>query len=160
MNTLYDWAVKWQVPAAALYDLQARMGLMRVDDAPEELAGKSESWVQAEVRMEASRKGMRVFRNNVGALQDPTGRWLRFGLANDSKALNQQMKSGDLIGIRPITILPAHVGHKFGLFCSYEIKAPGWTYSNTPHELAQANWAHIITSMGGDARFISQPGVL
>ena len=56
----------------------------------------AESRVQSIARLAASELGWRVFRNNVGVLRDDRGVPVRFGLANDSKSLNEQIKSGDL----------------------------------------------------------------
>lgn len=159
MTPLHQWAIKWQVPMAALQDLQRTMG-MDVPPVAAPPSGSGEAWLQSAVRLEASQKGLRVWRNNVGALQDASGRWMRFGLANDSKGMNASIKSGDLIGIRPVVVTQAHVGHTFGLFVSYECKSPGWTYSGTEHEVAQLKWQNIVNSLGGEARFVSTIGAI
>ena len=159
MNTLYAWAQLWQIPMVAIQDLQTRMGLIEPLEAPE-VAGKCEAWVQSAVRLEASQKGLRLWRNNVGALADPTGRVVRYGLANDTKALNTNVKSGDLIGIKKVMIEPRHVGYAFGLFVSLECKTPNWQYTGTEHEIAQVRWQQLVTSMGGEARFITGVGTL
>lgn len=153
------WAAHWGVPPAAMADLQTR--LLDLDGTPGAVSGKSEAAVQSQVRLEASRKGGRLWRNNVGSFQDPdTGAWVRFGLCNDSKALNARVKSADLIGLRPITITPRHVGLVLGQFVSREVKAPGWVYRGTDREVAQLAWANIVNSLGGDACFASGEGTL
>jgi len=113
----------------------------------------SESDAQARVRLLASRDGARLWRNNCGAgvLQD--GSFVRWGLANESHAMNAHIKSGDLIGIAPLIITPAHVGQLFGRFVSREVKRPGWAYKGTDRERAQKAWADLINSLGGDAKF-------
>jgi len=58
--------------------------------------------------------------------------------------VNQSLKSGDLIGIRP-----------GGQFVSLECKPAGWKYTGTPRELAQAKWAALVRSLGGHARFVT-----
>src|SRR4030042_456787 len=70
----------------------------------------SEALIQQQVRIAASRKGWRVWRNNVGAGTLQNGSHVRWGLANESAAMNHQYKSSDLIGIKPMLILPEHVG--------------------------------------------------
>lgn len=158
MTTLSAWAIRWGVPMAALVDLQQQMGML--DPAPEPHEGRSESAVSNDVRLEASRQGMRLWRNNVGQLSDENGRPVRYGLANDSPQLNKVIKSADLIGIRPVLIGAEHVGQTIGQFVSIECKAEGWRYAGTPREEAQQKWATLVLSLGGDARFICKRGAL
>jgi hypothetical protein len=156
---LETWAIQWGVPFAALADLRARLRLNGADYMPEH-AGASEAAVQAVVRLEASRKGVLLWRNNVGALKDERGVPVRYGLANTTAAENKILKSGDLIGVRPVLIGPQHVGHTIGQFVSREVKEKGWSYSATPREEAQLAWAQLILSAGGDASFCSGEGSL
>lgn len=161
MNNIHEWARRWNVPIEVFRDLQTTLGTYTPPlpaEAPE--AGKSEAWAQSVVRLEASEKGVKLFRNNVGVLEDKTGRPVRYGLGNDSPKMNEVIKSGDLIGIRPLVILPHHVGHTFGQFVSREIKAPGWQYSGQGREAAQMAWANLINACGGDAAFATGPGTL
>lgn len=156
---LNQWAIRWGVPHLALEDLRRQMAM---DDPPPppSAAGKSEAWAQSLVRIEASQRGARLWRNNVGALLDARGVPVRYGLANDSKALNDKIKSADLVGIRPVLIRADHVGTTIGQFLCREIKAPGWHYSGTAHEVAQLAWANLITGLGGDAGFATGVGTL
>lgn len=160
MINLSDWAARWGVPRDALIELE-RMTGMHGYEGDREPAEASESRVQSLVRLEASAKGMRLFRNNVGALEDSRGRFVRYGIANDSKAMNTQFKSGDLIGIRPHIVTPSDVGKKFGLFLSRECKRGGWTFNpNDAHEQAQWRWMQFVNMMGGDAAFAAGEGTL
>lgn len=112
----------------------------------------AESSVQAEIRLLASQRGWRLFRNNCGVLPDRTGRPVRFGLANDSPQLSREYKSGDLIGIRPVLITPKHVGHTIGVFTSIECKHPDWKPSASDERYqAQCRWRDLILSLGGYA---------
>lgn len=160
--TLHQWAARWGVSLEAVADLQRTFGMegdARIpSNAP--MAPHNETEVTAIVRLEASRKGLCVWRNNVGAMEDKSGRHVRFGLANDSAAINARVKSADLIGIRPVIVTSAHVGHTIGQFVSREAKAPGWMYTATPREEAQLRWANIVAGLGGDAAFCTGEGSL
>ena len=157
---LNEWAIRWGVPYAALDDLRVRLGVLAAEPAPVPAAPHSEAWVQGQVRLEAPRLGMRLWRNNVGALKDERGVPVRYGLANESPAMNRVIKSADLIGIRPVVIGPEHVGHTIGRFVSIECKEEGWHFTGTSHEEAQQAWAALIVSLGGEARFINGAGKL
>lgn len=155
MSAINQWAIRHNVPYAALQELHA---LFRSVDTAPPLVGhkpRSEAAVQAGVVRKASAHGGRLFRNNVGAATTDTGSFVRYGLANVSKEMNDVIKSGDLIGVYPLLITPAHVGHIIGQFDSAECKPEGWTYTGTPREVAQLAWANLIVSLGGRARFIS-----
>lgn len=154
---LHAWAARWRIPLDAIQELQNLYGL---DGTANDRAGKSEAFAQSQVVLEGARKGVRLWRNNVGVLEDKTGRPVRYGLANQSKEINAVLKSGDLIGIRPVLITPSHVGHTFGQFVSREIKEPGWHYAETEREVAQLRWAELINSLGGDACFATGEGTL
>ena len=114
----------------------------------------SESSAQAAVRLAASQSGARLWRNNIGAGKLENGSYIRWGLANDSSAVNARVKSGDLIGIRPVLITPEHVGRTLGVFVSREVKHPGWRFHpNDEREAAQQRWIDLVNSLGGDAAF-------
>lgn len=160
-GTLQTWANTWGVSDVALADLFARL-MVDVDAIPElnPKAGPEEK-VKWAVRVEGRDKGVLLLRNNVGALQDATGRLVRYGLANESKVVNKHSKSGDLIGLRAIDITPAHVGMRIGQFVSREVKAPGWRFNpHDEHEVAQMHWATLISSYGGDAMITDRVGTL
>jgi hypothetical protein len=159
---LTDWARTWAVSDQALADLRARLGALDTSGpAPGAGVGTSEAAVQARVRLAASQRGLRLWRNNVGAFHDTAaGVHVRFGLANDSKELNRVIKSGDLIGIRPRVIQQSDVGSLIGQFMSREVKHAGWRYTGTEREVAQLNWAKLVTSLGGDAGFITSESML
>lgn len=145
---LNEWARKWGISAEAIRDLRQQIGVS-IPTAPVHEVEGGESGVQAAVRLEASRKGIRLWRNNVGVLRDERGVPVRYGLCNESKAINQSIKSSDLIGIRPD-----------GRFIAREIKAPGWKFQATPRELAQLKFILLVLSLGGDAAFCTGEGTL
>ena len=157
---VYQWAARHGVSLQAVQELASLFGMQGGHDLPPEVKGTSEAAVQAAVRLEAARKGVRLFRNNVGALVDSRGVPVRYGLANDSKQLNEVMKSADLIGWRPLLIEPRHVGTVVAQFVSREVKAVDWHYTGADREPAQLAWAQLVTSGGGDAAFCTGEGTL
>lgn len=157
---LVTWAAKWGVPAAALADLTAELGLLGTPGDEPYRGKKSEAFAQSQVVLEGAEKGVRLFRNNVGALRDDGGRMVRYGLANSSKAENDVLKSADLIGWRMVRIEQHHVGSHIAQFVSREIKEPGWQYVGDAHEQAQLAWAELVAADGGDAAFATGPGTL
>lgn len=98
------------------------------------------------VQLEASRKGWRVFRNNVGQLLDARGVPVRYGL---------MVGSGDLIGWRPVTITPEMVGQTLAQFVSLEVKGPRGVVSE-----AQQRWAGMVERAGGLAIVARGEGAL
>jgi hypothetical protein len=118
----------------------------------------TEALTQSAVRLEAARRGFHLFRNNVGVLVDIKGRPVRFGLANDSAAVNRAVKSADLIGWEPVVITPDMVGQTIARFLSVECKPAGWRFDpRDEHELAQAAWAQLVINAGGRALFATGP---
>jgi len=154
---LHTWAARWHIPLAAIVELQNIYGMNGTAD---DRVGKSEAYAQSVVVLEGARKGVRLWRNNVGVLKDDTGRPVRYGLANRNSDENEIIKSGDLIGIRPMLITPDLVGATIGQFVSREIKEPGWRYAETEREVAQLRWAEMISALGGDAGFATGEGSL
>lgn len=149
--TLEQWAIKHGVSHAALHELRQMFGAS--GDVPHATDALSEAGVQSRVRLQAAQRGGLLWRNNVGAMMDERGVPVRYGLANDSKKLNEHLKSSDLIGIDPVVITPAHVGSTIGQFWSVECKEPGWSYSGTEREVAQLAWLNLVVSRGGRATF-------
>lgn len=162
MTPLDQWATRHGVGAAALHDLRRTLGMDGAADVmpdPKRPADPaSEAYVQSAVRLEAAQRDVLLFRNNVGALLDERGVPVRYGLANDSAAMNKRIKSADLIGIRRVLIGPQHVGRTMGLFVSREVKHAGWKYRGDKHEEAQKRWLDLIVSYGGDAKFAAGLG--
>jgi len=151
------WARKWGVNPAAMEELRR---LLIVDTGVPVIDGESESAVQSRVRLEGAQKGIQLWRNNVGAGKLENGQFVRWGLCNDSKQMNEKVKSSDLIGIRKITIKQIHVGQILGQFVARETKAADWKYSGIDRERAQLRFIEMVLSMGGDAAFASGEGTL
>ncbi len=147
MNAFQQWARKWGISPEALADLDL------MAEAATSAGGSGEADVLGLVRLTASEAGWRVFRNNVGACHTDDGRFIRYGLANDSARVNASLKSSDLVGIRPILINPTHLGRTLGQFVAIECKRPGWRWRNTKREQAQHRFLTLIESLGGHGRF-------
>lgn len=157
---LQEWANKWDVPVVAVFELMEQMGMTKTDPTERYGIPLSEAAVQTDIRLEASKKGMRLWRNNVGVAIDQDGRHIRYGLCNESKKMNEMIKSSDLIGIRKVLITQEHVGTFIGQFVAREVKAGDWIYRGTPREEAQKAFLELILAHGGDAAFAKSAGTL
>ena len=152
--TLKDWQARWghHVPAQAIAELTAILSPVMPLPAP--TARHSEAAGAAQMRLAAGRAGVPLFRNNSGAMTDQTGRLIRFGLGNESPALNARWKSSDLIGLLPVLVQPSHVGKTLGVFLAVETKKPGWRL--TPGDKrgqAQAAFLQSVRGFGGVGGF-------
>ncbi len=154
---LNQWSQKWGISPDALADLQANYLGQRSESAHSVAASMSEASVSQRVELAFAELGGILWRNNVGVLPDLRGVPVRYGLANTSKKVNSETKSGDLIGCLPVVIQSHHVGHTLGLFVSIETKRANWTWKGNKHEQAQANWGQIVTSLGGVGMFCNDP---
>ena len=115
-----------------------------------------ESSVQQRIRLKAAYLGLHLWRNNNGACEDKTGRLIRYGLANESAALNKRIKSSDLIGITPITITPDMVGKTIGVFTAVECKPSDWHLTPSDERgHAQAAFHTLVRDAGGLAGFVT-----
>lgn len=161
MSMFDEWAKRHNISQAALSELRAMYAQAGVSGVDPRDPVSSEARVQSEMRLAAAGRNVILFRNNVGALQDKTGRPVRYGLLNDSKALNERIKSADLIGIRRVLITPAMVGSVIGQFCSREVKWRGWQPGEDKRrEGAQMEWVNLVNSHGGDAKITADPNDL
>lgn len=72
--------------------------------------------IQSEIQLAATGPDSRLWRNNVGALKDRTGRLVCYGLCPGSS---------DLIGYRSVVITPEMVGQRVAVFAAVEVKDQG-----------------------------------
>ncbi len=155
MNDFEEWARQYPQAAGALQRVIGAVPWPNATRAPDH----SEAWAQQRDRFTIAHAGGLAWRNNVGATPakcpdcGAKQRPVRYGLANDSQQLNEVVKSADLIGIIPRLISPAMVGQTIGQFASIESKPPGWHYTATGREPAQAEWASIVRAKHGFAAF-------
>ena len=164
MSLIRMWGQAEGIAPAALARLEALLGIAGTNAMNEPSASGepgSESRQQSKIRLEASKKDVLLFRNNVGAFRTDEGGFLRYGLANDSQAMNDKIKSSDLIGIRKKVVTLAMVGSTVGIFTARECKKEDWKFRpNDKHAGAQLNWINLINSYGGDAAFATDEGTL
>lgn len=91
----------------------------------------SETEIVQLARLEASKLGYTLFRNNTGALKDARGRWVQFGLCKGS---------ADLVGWH----------NKTGRFVAIECKMPGKKPTQEQHCFIDA-----VNKAGGIAGWIT-----
>lgn len=149
-DPLAQWEQTYPDAARALWSL-----LAPTSPAAMGADTRSEAYVQSQVRLEAASKGYFLTRNNKGVLPDRRGVPVRFGLMNESSAQDKVCKSGDLIGIRPLTITPDLVGTVVGQFVSVEVKRPGGVIHPAQHA-----WAALVRKRGGLGLIVDSPGQL
>lgn len=114
----------------------------------------TESLTQQRVRLEAARDMLQLWRNNTGVLKNENGVPVRYGLCNDSKELNQKIKSSDLIGITPTLITQEMVGYFLGVFTAIECKPEDWKFlQSDKRAVAQLAYHDIVRQAGGFAGF-------
>lgn len=113
----------------------------------------SESEATRKERKKATENGGILWRNNRGVAVDNRGNYVRYGLANESKQMGDNLKSSDLIGITPIIVTPKHVGQRLGIFTAIEMKKPGWKFQGNTHEIGQLRYLELVTSFGGIGYF-------
>lgn len=134
------WVQRWQLPAQAIEELRA---LFITSPAEDEIPiVGTEGDVQALIREAAASMGHYLWRNNSGATTTDTGSYVRFGLGNDSKKLNDTYKSPDLVGIR------SQVGNLPLRPLLIEVKEPGWKWSGNKREVGQLNFMQHAASLG------------
>ena len=152
ITELNHWATRHHIPPTVLNDLLAVI-LPQTDHTIDAKPG-SEAAVLNLTRLHVSSIGGRIWRNNVGASKiEGSGSYIRWGLCNDTPALNAVCKSSDLVGIIPVTIRPEHVGARIGQFIARETKHPTWKYTGTDREQAQLKFITLVNALGGDAKF-------
>jgi hypothetical protein len=118
------------------------------------------------VRLAASSLGMKLMRNNSGAVTTDDGRFFRFGLGNESPKLNAEMKFGDLIGCTKVLITPNMVGKEVAVFTMFEVKQEGTltkvlkraTSNEKSREAGQYRAINFIRDQGGIAWFAGNEG--
>lgn len=153
--TYHEWALVYPEAARMLGEVLAPAAEPPTGDHRD----KSEGWAQQQARFRIAEQGAMSWRNNVGATKAKCPdcgvprQPVRYGLCNDSTALNEKIKSHDLILAIPRLITPVMVGTTIAQFGSVEVKEPGWTFTGKGREGPQAAWGALILRAGGYATF-------
>lgn len=159
IDKLEQWSIRHNVSHQAMQELRA-IFVAPYEPSRTNRSG-SEAYVDSLIMLEAADKDVLLMRNNVGACQDKTGRMIRYGLLNESKQMNERIKSPDRIGIKRVLITPEMVGGTIGQFIAREIKKQDWTGRTlSPHEEAQLRCLQLFASYGADACFANGTGTL
>lgn len=103
----------------------------------------TEAAVMQQIQLAAPALGVTLWRNNVGAARDSTGRHIRYGLGNVSASLTRKITSVDLVGMI----------HETGRIVAIECKRQGWKYTNNERERAQKAFIELVKSRGGCGGF-------
>lgn len=118
----------------------------------------NETATSSHVQVAAASLNILLMRNNVGVAVDETGRHIRYGLMNESKKVNDQFKSSDLIGVTPVLIGPQHVGRVMGIFTALETKRAGWTLRpGDTHAQAQIRFLDLVKRYGAIGGIVTDP---
>lgn len=91
------------------------------------------------IRIEASKAGAKLFRNQNGAYKTADGRFIRSGMGNGT---------ADLIGWQSVTVTPDMVGKKIAVFCAVEVKKPKGRRTEE-----QIRFINVVKNDGGRAGF-------
>jgi len=126
----------------------------------------SETDILHKVMLKATKRGMRVFRNNIGMAW--MGRATRIENHPHTVTLMpgdvivhhaKPVKFGiggeggsDLIGVEPVTVTAEMIGQEIGRFVAIEVKTP--TGRVKPE---QANFLSFVTSLGGRGLLARSP---
>jgi len=145
--TFQQWQIRHGVSDQAMYELEQM--LLEPSKTTGDVVGSSEAGSQQRIRAAAPHQCGILWRNNVGAFADERGVWVRYGICNDSKKVNDKIKSSDLIGSTKIS----YHGRHFGVFTAIECKKPGWKFTGSIRENAQLKFHNIVRSNGGIAGF-------
>lgn len=162
MDSIKAWGQRHNISDAAMLELNDMFNYT-MEPKDVKLTAKfteapmTEADIQAHIRLAGTNRGWRLWRNNVGVAIDSRGVPVRYGLCNETKAMNKRIKSSDLIGIRPIIIGQHNVGKIIGQFVAYEVKDSKWTFKGNEHETAQLRFQNIVRNLGGHAQFINNP---
>lgn len=130
----------------------------------------TEAPVQASTRIEASRIGARLFRNNRGTFyaMDAVKRLIALVIKGDLAGARMQTGrqriysagleatgASDLVGDFPVTITPEMVGMTLAVAFYVEVKEPNWKKPSGETEMQQLNFITQANARGAIAFFLN-----
>lgn len=149
--SIHDWARKHNISEVAVSELLQLFTpkLPNAQPVPEH----TEKHIQNGIRLTTNLTNGLLLRNNSGVLYNERGTPVRYGLGNESSAMNKTFKSSDLIGVTPLQIREPDIGRTWGVFTAIEAKRSGWKYTGTGREVGQQSFISAIRARGGIAGF-------
>ncbi len=100
----------------------------------------NETSLVKKIQVRFSKLGARIFRNNVGMLEDKNGTKVRYGLCTGSS---------DLIGWKDMIVTPEMVGRRVAVFVSVEVKS-----EKGQLRVEQYHWLKTVENAGGIAMMV------
>lgn len=109
------------------------------------------------VLLRANQWGSRLFKNNSGVAFTEGGRPVFFGLGNEGKKSETDIRTPDDVGWTEITITPEMVGKKVAVFTCIDSKKLGFVvkpnYTVGTREYGQNKFFQQVINAGGIAGF-------
>ena len=107
-----------------------------------------EGKVSQDIVLELQKHDVRLFRNNIGKLQDRRGQWVAYGVGGNG--------GSDNIGFTVIEVTPEMVGSKVAVFTAIEVKRDEkeykkWSNQSDQRSRSQAAFLSGVSSFGGIA---------
>lgn len=111
------------------------------------------------VRLRAAEWGARLYKNNSGVAYDQGGRPVFFGLGNEGKKGDEDIRTPDDVGFTVVTVTPEMVGKKIAVFTAIDSKKLGFivksNYTKRTREYGQKKFFDIVNNFNGIAGFAS-----
>lgn len=106
----------------------------------------SESPQLRKLLLALSGAGARVFRNNVGMLQDSRGQYIKYGVCNPG--------GSDVVGWQSVVVTADMVGSRVAVFTAIEAKV------DAAVEEEQRNFLRAVSDAGGIALVVRNEGAI
>lgn len=118
-----------------------------------------EAKAKEQVLLRANQWGCRLYKNNSGVAYTANDRPVFFGLGNEGKKSDGDIRTPDDVGWTRVTITPEMVGKQVAVFTAIDSKKAGFTvksvYNPKTREYGQNKFFEIVKKAGGIAGFAS-----